>query len=38
LSCSGFYFMLHRYLEYKKMEREFKRKLKKILRKHGWIY
>jgi len=37
MSCSGFYFMLHRYAEHVKLEREFKKKLVKILKKHGWM-
>jgi type II secretory pathway component PulF len=37
MPCSGFYSMLHRLAEYYERERRFKRKLKKILRKHGWM-
>jgi hypothetical protein len=29
--------MLHKYLKYKKLEKEFKRRLKKVLKKHGWM-
>jgi hypothetical protein len=32
--CSGLYFMLHRYIEYKKLEREFERRLRRVLRKY----
>jgi hypothetical protein len=35
VSCSGLYFALHRLAEWLKLEREFKRRLKRVLRKWG---
>jgi predicted Fe-S protein YdhL (DUF1289 family) len=33
VSCSGFYRMLHEYAEWLKLEREFRRRLRRVLRK-----
>jgi len=29
--------MLHRYVEHVKLEREFKRKLRRVMKKYGWV-
>jgi len=35
--CSGLYLMLHRLSEYYERERKFKKKLERVMRKHGWM-
>jgi hypothetical protein len=37
MSCSGLYLVLQAYYEYKKLEREFKRKLRRVMKKYGWM-
>lgn len=37
VGCSGFYFALHRLAEYYEREKRFKRKLERVMKKHGWI-
>jgi hypothetical protein len=34
MPCSGLYSMLHRYLDFKKLEEKFKRRLRRVLRKY----
>jgi hypothetical protein len=29
--------MLHRYTDHIKLEREFKRKLRRVMKKYGWV-
>jgi hypothetical protein len=36
MPCSELYFTLHRYAEHIKLEKEFKKRLKKVLRKYGY--
>jgi hypothetical protein len=36
MSCSGFYFALHKWTEWLKREKRLERKLKRIGRKYGW--
>ena len=37
MSCSGFYSMLCRYAKFKELEKKFERKLKRVLKKYGWL-
>jgi hypothetical protein len=36
VSCGGLYFALQVYYEYEKLEREFERRLRRVLRKYGY--
>jgi len=37
VSCSGFYFTLCRYARFRELEEKLERKLKRVLKKHGWL-
>ena len=37
MSCSGFYRALHEWMKWLEREKRFKRRLRKVLRKHGWL-